>query len=68
MVRGRAIAEVTFGDDPTEIRPGAVVLVVNPDTVSGPDREATVWDIVKKSKLCPKQNYEQLYSILWVAK
>lgn len=65
VVRNRVIAELKFGDDPNLIVPGSVMLVADPSGVSGPDREAAVWDIVRKAKLDIKLDFERIYDCLW---
>lgn len=63
-VPGRVVAEIRLTPE-GDIVPGSVLWVCDPRGVTGPDRERSVADLVRKAKLDPKDDHERLYAAIW---
>lgn len=66
VVRNRAVAEIAFGDGGV-IVPGSVSWLVDPTGVSGPDREAAAFHVVRVANLDPKVDHARVYDAIWSA-
>lgn len=67
MVRNRVVAEISFVDGTGDIVPGSVAWVMDPEGVSGPDREAAAAYVVRVAGLDPKVDHDRIWSVLWAA-
>lgn len=61
---GRVVAEAKTGDG-VWVLPGSVLLLCDPDGLSGADREKAAADLVRKLNGDPKTDHERAYQLLW---
>lgn len=64
VIRGRVVAELSL-ETGGDIVPGSVVWTGDPLTVSGPDRERAIADLVRRAGLDPKVDHERLFEAVF---